>query len=81
LTRVRKTAESLWRAPRLVLFRIPATKTAYVLCDLPDNKAAVALGTDRRRFRRCPTKTTVLLTAEEVDRGVKVKVDYHAPGQ
>jgi uncharacterized protein with GYD domain len=53
----------------------------YVICDLPDNTAAAALALAVGASGGATTKTTVLITPEEVDRATKVKVDFRAPGR
>ena len=53
---------------------------AYVLIDLPDNVSAAALGLAVSASGMATTKTTVLLTPEEIDRAVKTQVTYSAPG-
>jgi len=53
---------------------------AYVVLDLPDNVSAAALGLAVSATGMASTKTTVLLTPEEIDRATKTKVTYKAPG-
>ena len=53
---------------------------AYVLLDLPDNVSAAALGLAVSATGMASTKTTVLLTPEEIDRATQTKVTYKAPG-
>jgi uncharacterized protein with GYD domain len=53
---------------------------AYVLIDLPDNVSAAAVGLAVSATGLATTKTTVLLTPEEIDRAVKTQVTYKAPG-
>jgi uncharacterized protein with GYD domain len=53
---------------------------AYVLIDLPDNVSAAAVGLAVSASGMATTKTTVLLTPEEIDRAVKTQVTYKAPG-
>lgn len=52
-----------------------------IVLDLPDNvtAAAVSLGTSSSGLVR--VRTTPLLTVEEVDRALQVKLRYRAPGQ
>jgi uncharacterized protein with GYD domain len=52
----------------------------YVICELPDNKAAAAVALAIGASGGASTKTVVLLTPAEVDQAVKQTVDYHAPG-
>ena len=53
---------------------------AYVVIDLPDNVAAAAVGLAVSASGMASTKTVVLLTPDEIDRAVKTKVAYKAPG-
>jgi uncharacterized protein with GYD domain len=53
---------------------------AYVIADLPDNEAAVAVAIAVNASGGAVTKTTVLLTPEEVDAAAQRSVDYRAPG-
>jgi uncharacterized protein with GYD domain len=52
----------------------------YVICELPDNKAAAAVALAIGASGGASTKTVVLLTPAEVDQAVKQTVDYRAPG-
>ncbi|MGC9668982.1 GYD domain-containing protein [Planosporangium sp. 12N6] len=52
----------------------------YVICELPDNKAAAAVALAIGAAGGASTKTVVLLTPAEVDQAVKQTVDYRAPG-
>ena len=52
----------------------------YILCDLPDNKAAAAASLMVGAAGGVNTKTVVLLTPEEVDAATRETVDYRAPG-
>ena len=51
-----------------------------LLIDLPDNVSAAAIGLAVSATGLASTKTTVLLTPEEIDQAVKTKVNYKAPG-
>jgi len=53
---------------------------AYVIVDLPDNEAAVAVALAVNSSGGATTRTTVLLTPEEVDEAAKRSVDYRRPG-
>ena len=53
---------------------------AYVIADLPDNESAAAVAIAVNSSGGAVTKTTVLLTAEEVDAAAKRSVGYRAPG-
>jgi uncharacterized protein with GYD domain len=77
---VRKTAESLGGHLDSFYFSFGEEDT-YVICDLPDNNAAIALALTVGASGGVTTKTTLLLTPDDVDRATKMKVDYQAPGQ
>lgn len=77
---VRKTTESLGGHLDSFYFAFGEDDT-YVICDLPDNKAAAALALAVGASGGATTTTTVLLTPEEVDRATKMTVDYAAPGR
>jgi uncharacterized protein with GYD domain len=51
----------------------------YVLLSLPDNVAAAAISLTVAATGAVRTKTTVLLTPEEIDQAVKTPVDFQAP--
>ena len=53
---------------------------AYVTVDLPDNESAVAVALAVNAAGGATTRTTVLLTPEEVDAAAKRSVSYRAPG-
>ena len=53
---------------------------AVVLVELPDNVAAAALGLAVSATGLAGVKTTVLLTAAEIDEAAKRNVDYRPPG-
>jgi uncharacterized protein with GYD domain len=53
---------------------------AYVLCELPDNRAAAAVSLAVGAAGGATTKTIVLLSPEEIDRASRQSVDYRAPG-
>ena len=52
----------------------------YLICDLPDNKAAAALSLAVGATGTANSRTVVLLTPEEVDRATREAVDFRAPG-
>ncbi|NJC69603.1 GYD domain-containing protein [Planosporangium thailandense] len=52
----------------------------YVICELPDNKAAAAVALAIGASGGVTTKTVALLTPAEVDQAVQQRVDYRAPG-
>lgn len=51
-----------------------------VFGDLPDNAAAAALSTRVSASGAASVSTTVLLTADDVDRARSLTVNYRAPG-
>jgi uncharacterized protein with GYD domain len=77
---VRKLAESVGGHLDSFYFTFGEDDT-YVICDLPDNKSAATLALAIGAAGGLTTKTTMLLTPEEVDRATKVKVDFYAPGR
>jgi uncharacterized protein with GYD domain len=52
----------------------------YVIADLPDAKAAAAVGLAVNADGRTRLSTVVLLTPEEIDEAAKVTVNYRPPG-
>ncbi len=53
----------------------------YVIVDLPDNASAAALSLAVNESGLIASRTTVLLTPEEMDRAGKKKVHFRAPGK
>lgn len=53
---------------------------AYVVLELPDNLTAAAISLAVTSTGAVRTKTTVLLTPEEIDEAVKNPVDFQPPG-
>src|SRR3954463_8882237 len=53
---------------------------AFVVVDLPDNEAAVALALAVNAAGGAKVKTTVLLTPEQVDDAAGRSVEYRPPG-
>jgi uncharacterized protein with GYD domain len=53
---------------------------AVVIVDLPDNEAAAAVALAVGASGGAATRTTALLTPEQVDEAAKRSVDYRAPG-
>lgn len=53
---------------------------AYVLADLPDNASAAAIALTVGASGAATVKTTVLMTAEEVNAAAKKTPTYRAPG-
>jgi uncharacterized protein with GYD domain len=54
---------------------------AIVIADLPDNITAAAIGIAVGAAGGATTKTTVLLTPEEIDDATHKSVGYRAPGK
>jgi len=52
----------------------------YVVCDLPDHKAAAALVIAIRAAGGVDTRVVPVLTPEEVDEATRTKPPYQAPG-
>jgi uncharacterized protein with GYD domain len=53
----------------------------FVILDLPDNVAASALSLAVSASGLVRTKTTPLLTVEEVDKALAKNINYRAPGR
>lgn len=53
---------------------------AYILCEVPDHVSAAAISLAVSAAGLVRTKTTALLTVEEVDRALAMKTAYRAPG-
>ena len=53
---------------------------AYVIVDLPDNVSAAAMALAVNQSGMASTKTTVLLTPEEMDAAGKKTISYRPPG-
>ncbi len=53
---------------------------AYVVVDLPDNVGAAAIGLAVGASGAATTRTTVLLTPEDIDRAAATSVNYAPPG-
>jgi len=53
---------------------------AYVICDLPDPNAAIALSLAVNASGAVVVNTTPLITPEDVDTAAKKMVAYRAPG-
>jgi uncharacterized protein with GYD domain len=53
----------------------------FVLCDVPDNVTAAAIGLAVGASGAVSTNTVVLLTPEEIDAATRTSVGYRAPGQ
>ena len=53
---------------------------SYSIVDLPDNSTAAALGIAVSAVGAVRTRTTALLTVEEVDQALAKSVNYRPPG-
>jgi uncharacterized protein with GYD domain len=54
-------------------------RDAVIIIDLPDNVSAAAISMSVKATGAIHTKTTVLLTAEEIDAAAKQHVAFQAP--
>lgn len=54
---------------------------AIVIVDLPDNVSCAAISLAAGAAGTAHTRTTVLLTPDEVDKAVKLKPGYRPPGK
>jgi uncharacterized protein with GYD domain len=54
---------------------------AFVILDVPDHVTATALALAVNASGAVRTKTTVLITPEEVDQAIGKAISYRAPGQ
>jgi uncharacterized protein with GYD domain len=52
----------------------------YVICDLPDDESAAAIAFTVSASGGATTRTTKLLTVEQVDSALGMQVAYTAPG-
>ncbi len=52
----------------------------FAVMDLPDDETAAALAVTIGRSGAVDVRTSVLLTAEQMDRVLEMKVDYSPPG-
>jgi uncharacterized protein with GYD domain len=52
----------------------------YIIVDLPDNSTVAALGVTASATGLVRTRTTALMTVEEVDRALEKAVSYRPPG-
>jgi uncharacterized protein with GYD domain len=53
---------------------------AFVICDLPDNEAAAAIGLTVSASGRATVRTVPLLTPEQIDAATKLSPAYRVPG-
>ena len=75
---VQKMVESL--GGRLDAFYfVLGENDVHVILDLPENLTAAAISLAVMSTGAARTKTTVLLTPEEIDQAVKTPVDYEPP--
>jgi uncharacterized protein with GYD domain len=54
---------------------------AFIVIDLPDNVSAAAISLAVSQSGAIATKTTVLLTTEEMDKAAKKAVNFRPPGK
>lgn len=54
---------------------------AIIIVDLPDNVTAAALGLNTSGSGMVRVRMTPLLTVEDVDKALEIKMKYRAPGQ
>lgn len=52
----------------------------YLIASMPDNVSAAAIALTVRASGAANLKTTILLTAEEIDQAARKSVTYRAPG-
>jgi uncharacterized protein with GYD domain len=76
---VAKVAESVGGRLESFYFAF-GDRDALVIVDLPDNESAAAVALTVNAAGGATTKTSVLLTPEEVDAAAKRSVDYRPPG-
>jgi uncharacterized protein with GYD domain len=53
----------------------------FVVCNLPDNVTAAAIGLAVGASVLTTVRTIVLLTPEEIDEAAQKHAEYHGPGQ
>ena len=53
---------------------------ALIILDLPDNVTAAAVGLTTSGSGAVRVRTTPLLTVEDVDKALEVRMQYRAPG-
>jgi uncharacterized protein with GYD domain len=79
LAALQKAAEGLGGKIETAYFTF-GEKDVIVIMDLPDNASAAALALVASSTGLVRTKTTPLLTIQEVDNAIAKKVQYRAPG-
>ena len=77
---VKKAVESLGGKTESTYFAFGGTDV-FVIIDLPDNVSAAALAIAVASTGLVRSKTTPLLTVEEVDQAIARTVQYQAPGK
>jgi uncharacterized protein with GYD domain len=77
---VEKTAQSMGGKLEAFYFAFGDTDV-FLIADLPDNAAAAAVALTVSASGLVVSKTTVLLTPEEMDIAVKKTPNYRPPGQ
>jgi uncharacterized protein with GYD domain len=83
-TKRKKTAQALVESAggKMEAFYFAFGKTdVFVIADFPDAASAVAASMTTAASGAVTGRTTVLLTAEEVDQAAKKAVKYTAPGR
>ena len=75
-----KTLESVGGKPDALYFALGEID-AFIVIDLPDNVSAAAISLAVNQSGAIATKTTVLLTTEEMDKAAKKAVDFRPPGK
>ena len=80
LAAVRQAAQSLGGTLESLHFALGADDVVLVL-DLPDAAAAAAFGTAVSASGLVRSRTTALLTVEEMDEALSRNADYRAPGR
>ena len=76
---VAKMAEGLGGSLESFYFAFGDTD-AYVILDVPDNRAAAAASIAVNTAGGAAAEVVVLLTPEEIDEAAKLSVDYRPPG-
>ena len=54
---------------------------AYIIADMPDTVSAAALSMSVNATGLASTSCTMLLTPEDIDKAVRISVDYRGPGK
>lgn len=77
---VRQAAESMGGSLETFYFSF-GENDFYVIVNLPDNVQATAFTLTGNTSESFTMKTVMLLSPEELDKALRVKVDYRFPGQ